>query len=103
MGTGTTSDADCACQGDEKNLSLFPDTKRRVKGELPACRLYDNVTTVHRAQKVYEQIKIHAKQREFIRRNLFFTFVHKNGPCEGASHQWVHLKFSKLKFIFYNV
>ena len=55
MGTGTTSDADCACQGDEKKLSLFSDSKGRVKGELPACRLYDNVTTVHRAKNLYEK------------------------------------------------
>ena len=34
-------------------------------------RIYDNVTTIHRAQKIYEKLKNHAKQREFIRRNDF--------------------------------
>ena len=33
MGTGTTSDADWACQGDEKNVHFF----QIVEGELPAC------------------------------------------------------------------
>ena len=91
MGTGTTSDADCACQGDENKLSLFSDSKGRVMGELPACRLYDNVTTVHRANKKENN---HAKQTEFIRHNHLLTFVHKSSQCEGARHQWVHLTFS---------
>ena len=32
IGTGTTSDADWACQGDEKNVHFF----QIVEGELPA-------------------------------------------------------------------
>ena len=81
MGTGTTSDADWACQGDEKNVQIF----QIVRGELPALGTSREALSkgIRWAQARLQMQTAHARAT----RRMFFSDSKGRGTGLGTSRE----------------